>query len=564
MSFEGSIGEIDLIQRFVELGREHFTGAIRFEQDGIIKIIYFKGGDVLSASTNDRKDAIDEILLRAGKVGREHIKQALAKRQENETLGDALLNLGFITRKELTWARRVQVIGILRSVRSWTDGTYAIVADYLPKRDEGTIFPLAQIIVEFIVTEQDRAAFDRAMEGGEAVFRKSASFDEAFVSLDLNEDAAEIVKHLDGERSAAEIAGVSGAEAFNVYKLLEALRILGVIEKAGAASDAPAIAIPPQAEAFSFGVTDPMAATEAWETAPAPTAAETLTPPDPEPQVTLQPSAPAAEQHAEMPIIPPPVPQPAPEEKGWGFDDAQIEAARRATAPRAAVPPRRPTLTNRAVPKKKSSSVAATAVVALVLLAAAGGWWWWKGRSEPESAPVAATPAKRPVIQPAPPSVDTTATVVSATSTTATSTASAATPATTASAPVATSKTTPATKARVETQAQGGRMITNVPTPPSSDAGRAKYDAMARQFAQNPAGTYTVQFELVCQTASLAKAVSAGGANVWFLPTDYRGQSCYRVFWGRYDSRDAAIAALGKIPSSLRGSSPVVINIPRS
>jgi len=178
MQLEGQIRDIDIVERLVELWREKFTGAFRFEQDGVIKILYFKSGDVLSASTNDRTDAIDEILLRAGKVSREHVKQALAKRKESETLGDALLNLGFITRKELTWARRVQVIGILRSISGWQEGSYTGVADYLPKREEGTLFPLPQVILELIVTDSDRAKFEQAMDGGGAIFAKTPDFDE--------------------------------------------------------------------------------------------------------------------------------------------------------------------------------------------------------------------------------------------------------------------------------------------------------------------------------------------------------------------------------------------------
>src|SRR5215212_1834242 len=261
---EGDITDIKLVERLVELWREQLTGAIRFESDGIIKIVYFKTGDILSASTNDRSDSIDEILMRAGKVSREHVKQALAKRKENETLGDALLNLGFITRKELTWARRVQVVGVIRSIAAWTTGSFTIVADYLPKRDEGTLFPLPQVLVELIVTEQDRQQFERSMEGGSAVFAKAADFDDVFRKLGLNEDAEAIAREVDGTQSAGEVVTASGRDAFNAYKLMHALATLGIIRRVEKPQEQPQFSLDDFATA---GVAD---AADMWNEPAAP------------------------------------------------------------------------------------------------------------------------------------------------------------------------------------------------------------------------------------------------------------------------------------------------------
>src|SRR6266508_3162466 len=255
---EGEIRDIDLVARLVELWREKFTGAIRFENDGIIKILYFKGGDVLSASTNDRADSVDEILMRAEKVSREHVKQALAKRKESETLGDTLLNLGFITRKELTWARRVQVVGVIRSISEWNAGSFTIVADYLPKRDEGTIFSLPQIIVEMVVTDQDREKFEKLLESGSAVFSKAPSFDETFQPLGFNEEAEAVVAQVDGVRTASEVAAASHQETFNAYKLLHALSLLGLLTRAKVAAPT----VPVSTGTFEkIGVAD---AADAW------------------------------------------------------------------------------------------------------------------------------------------------------------------------------------------------------------------------------------------------------------------------------------------------------------
>jgi septal ring-binding cell division protein DamX len=509
MSDEGQIGEIDLIQRLVDLGRAGFTGAIRFEQDGIIKIVYFKGGDVLSASTNDRTDAVDEILLRAGKVSKDHVKQALSKRKENESLGDALLNLGFITRKELAWGRRIQVIGILRSVRTWDHGQYAIVADYLPKREEGTLFPLQQILIELYVTEQDRQPFERALDGGSAVLTKTEGFDEAFQRLGLNDEAAEIAANIDGTRSAAEIAGSSGKDVFNTYKLLEAMRVLGLLRKEQK---------PDELGFAGIGVAD---ASESWSSGKMP-AFETEPEPPVSPMGEDAPPPPAAVAASAAEIQ-------------WGFDDAQIETATKAATPPPPPPQSRQrpsqTQTRRTPPQftrpptKKQRQVPVFAFVVLLIIVAAGfgGWYWWSTRSKPVVAQTI-TPA-RPIPKPhvEPPKV-------------AAEVGGSATP------------VEPQPKA-----AQPAPAPAPAPAPPPQPQPQPRPASAAK---------FTIQVELVCQQLSLQKAIEIGGASVWSAPISYRGQQCHRVFYGRYATRTEAEAATSQVPAALRASKPVVVAIP--
>jgi len=592
---EGEISEMNLVERLVELWREQFTGAIRFESDGIIKIVYFKGGDILSASTNDRADSIDEILMRAGKVSREHVKQALAKRKENETLGDALLNLGFITRKELTWARRVQVVGVIRSIAAWATGSFTIVADYLPKRDEGTLFPLPQVLVELIVTDQDRQKFEREMDGGTATFAKAADFDDVFRKLGLNEQAEAISNQIDGQKSVAEVATASGGETFNVYKLLHALstlRILTRVDHVGAAAlsgtataegsgrHTPEFALDDLATA---GVAD---AADVWnepEPQPQPTPmfqfdeAEALHQPTLEIQIPPEPAAVAAsawdeEEQAEPapavapapekmpawdtpprepapPPIPAPVKPPEADEEQWGFDEAQIETARRASTP--APPPRA------AKPVRASGGGRYGLVVALIaifILAGAGYALFlrWQRRQEAPADLVVRRPVRKPAAAPAPVPVQPApvTTTTAAVETVATQTAPAPAPTATIDAG-ALPKVTPKPL-----------VIAATPPPANNDA-RARYDAMARAFAANPTGNFTVQVQILCDPANLTKAMSSGGEQVWFVPQQIGSRSCYRVFWGHFNTREEAQRALAAVPADVRDPSAAVKPVPK-
>lgn len=570
---EGEISQINLIERLVELWREQFTGALRFESDAIIKIIYFKSGDVLSASTNDRADSIDEILMRAGKVSREHVKQALARRKESETLGDAMLNLGYITRKELTWARRVQVVGVIRSIAAWSEGSFTIVADYLPKRDEGTLFPLPQVLVELIVTEQDRQKFERALSGGSAVLAKRPEFDEVFRRLGLNEDAEAIVAQVDGIKSATEVASSSGRDAFNVYKLLQALITLGILGESAKPQVTPEVSLDDFASA---GVAD---AADLWDDKPAfqfdqteAVAQPTLELPASsyeEPQLASPPDVSPWDEPEATAIVPPRstlpdwsappepvahVPPPpistvaAPPEKSneeqWGFDEAQIETARRASAP--AVTTSGATLPKKAKVKEGGRYGILIALITMAILAAAayGGFLWWQKKQQTPAPP--APVAEKPAPQQSPAA---TVTLVPVTEAALTTGSSQATP---PPAPVSSTAGTPAESVEA----------LPVVRPRAPDEA-TRLDDQAVKYAANPQGNFTVQIQILCDPANVEKAVRSGGENVWFVPQKIGERSCYRVFWGRYASRDEAQRALATVPSAVRDASAAVKAVPR-
>ena len=490
MKFEGDIRDISVIETALELAHGGFTGAARFERDDVIKIVYLRDGSFLSASTNDRTDSLDEILLRGSMVSRDHIRQALAKRKDGESLGDALLNLGFITRRELAKARRVQLVGILRSLTAWNEGTYQLVSDYVPKREEGTPFPVPQIIVELLVTSEDRAAAESAMQSGEIVLAPAPGGEGIFSALGLNEDAESVMALVDGERSAAEIAASSPLDAFSVYKLLHAFEVVGIVEPV---SDALPVA--GQDDDLDWGG-------EELELGPQDRAEPAL----PE-AAGIAPAAVAGVDFGEDEAGPG-------EEVATGRQDSLPSSFQR----------------GRIEPSRSKFPIVAG--IALLIGAIAGAAWWFLLRTPP-------APAVSPDI----------------TEDVAVATETAFSEPEDADAIATTMTTMPEVVGDpVADPVAPGPTAALTPVP-------ATESPVATAQPVNVAWSWQVSF--VCQAGSAEAARAGGGEGVWSMPVVRDGRSCHRIFWGRFETREAARAARGDLPAYFRGVEPILVS-PRS
>jgi hypothetical protein len=95
---------------------------------------------------------------------------------------------------------------------------------------------------------------------------------------------------------------------------------------------------------------------------------------------------------------------------------------------------------------------------------------------------------------------------------------------------------------------------------------RGDFSQAARGFAANlrssGKGTYSLQLLVACSDETVQKAAhNVASQELFILPVEYKGRSCYRVCWGVYDSESRARSAVREVPDYFRkgGASPKAV-----
>ena len=593
---QGSVAEVFLPRLIAQLHRDGFEGALRVHIGAVGKAIYFKRGEIASAASNAQEDRLQSILVEEGRLTRSQMEMARSRSQSAASLGKTLIEMGLLTPTELLECARRQVQGILASCFDLQSGTFQVDAGPLPAQITVLGLPTKRLIFDSLLRAGDRQRVVQEMGSMESVYRPEPGMRGAVEALGLEPAIDQVARSIDGTRSLRQISGETSLDDFAVSKIVLALEVLGLAEHAagpviGATDHATHRIIPVEVEATETAPPASGSGAPAIGGPPSPPVQQdvggSVTP------VTAADGDPPPTESGAAPI--PSGGDPAPEDDSPAFPPEELSAfavppgeepewsVDPRTGERVHVGPIEMTFDGRVLSQPRlSSSLGRYIALVVVVLIAGGSAFLYTTCQSRRAAPVADA-APPPVETPVPRRSETgpgeertTARQAPDATSPVRGTGNAERDGPAASPPGKETRQAPEPAAAASPPPVPERGISPFGSSPDYlaavqqlDAGKLdRAAALFQRLVVDDAGQgFTLQLMIACEAETVrnVRAGAGGGGQLFILPFNFKGRSCYRPCWGVYPSREAAREALQTIPASFTaaGVSPIVISLAR-
>jgi hypothetical protein len=219
------------------------TGRVAFRRDEVETVVSFDRGRPVFASSNEPRDRMGELLLREGKITASQLERCQTVVAESgRRMGEILVDLGYLKRRELLPAVRRHVEDLIYSLFGWERGTYAIALDAEPcaERIRLSRHPAA-LILEGIRRKLDRSSLDRLVGSPATVIeiRDRDRLGGVVHAGDLAQEERAALAAFDGQADLAQVARSVGVDIADVLPLAWALCVLGLATARRADAESP-------------------------------------------------------------------------------------------------------------------------------------------------------------------------------------------------------------------------------------------------------------------------------------------------------------------------------------
>jgi hypothetical protein len=208
------------------------TGRIVFRREDVEKVVFFDLGRPVFAASSVRRDRMGELLVREGKItAAQYDRCQTAVAESGRRMGEILVDLGYLKRRELLPAVRRHVEDILYSLFGWDRGTYHIINEPTASGERIRLsrHPAA-LILEGVRRKWDRASLERLV-GSSSTVIEVPDREKLGGIINLNDLAPEeraALAAFDGHSDLAVVARAANVDVTDILPLAWGLCVLGL------------------------------------------------------------------------------------------------------------------------------------------------------------------------------------------------------------------------------------------------------------------------------------------------------------------------------------------------
>lgn len=234
MAIEGPLKELHIhdVFQLLDLGRKTGVLCVTSELRQNSGMVYFERGAVVAAEIRSNPHPLGTLLLRAGKIAEADLARARALQGagDGRRLGDILVDLGAMNRRDLERLVRQQVQEVIFELMNWSEGYFSFEETAGPRTSaEASVrIPTESLLME-AARRIDEWSRIEAKVPHLGVVPRFADADSQHGMLDLTPFEWEVIATVDGVRDLRGIAEALGRAEFEIARTIFGLTSTGVV-----------------------------------------------------------------------------------------------------------------------------------------------------------------------------------------------------------------------------------------------------------------------------------------------------------------------------------------------
>ena len=229
----GNIPDTSLPTILIHLNRSRKSGTLVIKTPVFTKKVFLVKGDAVFASSTFEDDRLGEMLLKAGKITMEQYDRSVELlKKTRKRQGAILVELGYISPKDLFWGVKYQVKEIIYTLFLIEKAQYEFIEGEIPSQEVITLkMSMGNLVYEGVKRVDNWTRIRNEMPATDTVLKLSSNPATIYQDVELSQQDRKMLSLVDGKMNIKELIDNAWIGSFEAMKTLYVLWSIGVLEE---------------------------------------------------------------------------------------------------------------------------------------------------------------------------------------------------------------------------------------------------------------------------------------------------------------------------------------------